>query len=185
MSRSAPLAIARSVSFALTIALAATGNATSHAQAAQKEASSRVTRRMQSDLETFGPAHGPGAGGKRWSKELSTTDQAALPEFQLILPDLPSCWSHSRAENPQGSQDNGEHVQQRKRGFVRSNISADPLLGPFVQESADQTNIGSRSRTANFARPHSRVRVQKSRGTLPCSKVRKKSGPSAEALWIR
>jgi hypothetical protein len=54
-----------------------------------------------------------------------------LPALQLILPSDPSCWSHARAENPQGNQDNRESIERNKRETYRK-ISSDPLLGAIV-----------------------------------------------------
>jgi hypothetical protein len=135
MARLAPIAIARSVAFVLASVPGATDAATSYAQARHGEVSTEGTR--QSQVEQFGTEQGPRAGAsKSLRKEPSATDDPTLPGFQLILPEVPLCWSHARAENPQGNQNNGELVEERERGVPHSNVSPDPLLGPFAPTSA-------------------------------------------------
>ena len=136
MSRLARIAIARSVAFGLASILGATCDAMSHAQATRGEVSTEGTRGRQSQVEPFGTTQGSRAGAsKSLGKEPSATSDLPLPAFQLILPEVPLCWSHAREENPQGSQNNGELIEPREHGFPPSSISPDPLLGPFAQTS--------------------------------------------------
>jgi hypothetical protein len=137
MSRTALIAIARIAACGLTIVLSATFDATSHAQDTHGGVPTGATRGRQSQAGESGTAQGPRTGASKSGKEPSTTNDPPLPEFQLILPDVPSCWSHARAENPQRSQKNGGLVEQRQPGFYHSNMPADPLLGPFTQTSGE------------------------------------------------
>jgi hypothetical protein len=64
--------------------------------------------------------------------------RSSFDELQLLVPVTPLvCWSHSAAENPQGSRRNAESNELAKDGAVPSEAAMDPMVGPVERPRRD------------------------------------------------
>ena len=64
--------------------------------------------------------------------------RSSFDELQLLVPVTPLlCWSHSSAENPQGSRRNAEGNELAKDSAVPSGAAMDPIVGPVVHPRRD------------------------------------------------
>ena len=171
MSKFKSIAIVRKLVTGFTMTVGIVYFANSHAQVAHEDSSTGAAQEARPQIDK--PAtHSTGANTRESKSENPTsTDREPLPELQLIRPRVPSCWSHAQAENPQGSQNNGEPVEQEVSGSVDRRISPDPLLGTVVPRSLSETSVCEpNARQTNAVQPGSCTLTPSSQSTRASSK---------------
>ncbi|HZD77600.1 MAG TPA: hypothetical protein VE218_11380, partial [Acidobacteriaceae bacterium] len=64
--------------------------------------------------------------------------RSSFDELQLLVPATPLlCWSHSAAENPQGSRRSAEGTELAGNGASRRETAMDPIVGPVERPRRD------------------------------------------------
>jgi len=140
-----------------TLAAIATYGAPSRAQTASGVTPTGATGPIRSGSDKRALVHNSALGKSKTRIRRPATSNYPMSDLQLILPDPPTCWSHSRAENPQGSQDNGGPFLHEPRDSAHSRASSDPLLGPGLQNRLASPMPSSRSSVHNADPTHKRL----------------------------